>query len=452
MQTSIADFPVNAMTVSTRKRRDIHVIIFAINVALVIIGYGLAGYTNKASLMPMKLLRIVFMVFSLLYLFNTKKDFQYIFKGRASWIMWIFIVTNLYVVPFSTIVSISLEKVINLIPFFIYLNYFIVYLNRMYDKEYSLSLLVKIISIVYSLPIISFLIFGGSFSQKDIYGAEIAGFVSNHYGWSSTLFLATGFDTIKNNRKVSLFYKLFIIGGSLPALYVLAISGSRSGYLTFTLCFLLFVLRNKKTNIPFKIIATIGAIYFVSQLYLDTDSALSKRIEKTETQVEQGDARTSTRQLGFDIMMEHPDRFFTGFGFYTFKETLLELDETGKARKFTTSIHNSYLELFFGSGVLIFMFFLLFFIGKTIYGFTIRHSSMYTFLPPVIIIPYFENNFNPGQFLFFPWFAIMFYYIHYYERQRALLVEEPSIDAKNNYENLPYWLNNREGLQPTAKL
>jgi hypothetical protein len=45
-----------------------------------------------------------------------------------------------------------------------------------------------------------------------------------------------------------------------------------------------------------------------------------------------------------------------------------------------------------------------------------------------MIIPLFENNFNPGQFLFFPWFAIMFYYIHYNERQIKIdteLVSKP---------------------------
>jgi O-antigen ligase len=281
------------------------------------------------------------------------------------------------------------------------------------------------------LPILSFLLFGGSFDQKDIYGTEIAGFVSNHYGWSSAIFIATGLDTLKNSLKVSLFYKIFIIIGSPIAFYVLAISGSRSGYFTFVLCFVLFVIKNRKTHPLFKILTTIGAIYFVSQLYFDPDSALSKRIEKTEKQVEQGDARTSTRQLGFDIMMNHPDRLFTGFGFYTFRETLLELDESGTARHFTTSIHNSYLELFFGSGVLVFMFFMLFFISKTIYGFIIRHSSFYTFLPPIIIIPYFENNFNPGQFLFFPWFTIMFYYIHYHERQKPLSTEQPLTEVNN---------------------
>lgn len=71
MLASVANYSTHYTLVSTpAKQRDIHIIIFAINVALVVIGYGLAGYTNKATLTPMKLLRIVFMAFSLFYLFN----------------------------------------------------------------------------------------------------------------------------------------------------------------------------------------------------------------------------------------------------------------------------------------------------------------------------------------------------------------------------------------------
>lgn len=397
-----------------KKKVDYHVVLFSINVALVVIGYGLAYPTGFSSLLPMMILRILVLGMSLLYLFNSQKQYLYIFKGTASWIMWVFLAINVYVIPFSTDISLSINKFVNIVPYFFYLNYFIIYLNRVYEKQHILNLLLGIFNIVYALPIISYLLFGGSVQEEDIYGKVVGGFVSNHYGWTSAIFLATSLDVIKNSISASKLRKAGMLLFALLALYIMAISGSRSSYLTFVLSFLLFILRTKNTSIPLKIIISLLAIYFIIGLYGDKESALNKRIEKTETQLEKGDARTVSRNLGFDTMAEYPFAIVTGFGFFTFREAMALLNPTVTE---VVGLHNSYLELFFGCGLFVFTFFLVFFVGKTVWNFTIYHSNRYTFLPPILLIPFFENNFNPGQFLFFPWFAIMFYYIHYNEQQ-----------------------------------
>jgi hypothetical protein len=408
-----------------KKPIDYHVVFFFINAALVIIGYGLAYPTNFASLVPMKVLRILVLAASLFYLFNSRKSYTYIFKGTSTWVMWIFFVLHLYVLPFSVDVPVSVTKFVNIIPYFFYLNYFIIYLYRVYEKEHILNLLLNILNIIYALPILSYVLFGGNVQGEDIYGQVVGGFVSNHYGWTSAVFLTTSLDLIKNYPAISKTRKVGMLAFVPIAFYVLLISGSRSSYLTFILSFLLFIIKTRNTSIALKVITVMLSLYAVVSLYGIKESALNKRLEKTETQLEKGDARTVARNLGFDTMVKQPFALATGFGFFAYPEAMLILNP--KITKIV-GLHNSYLELFFGSGVFIFAFFLVFFVIKTLWKFGVYHSARYVFLPPIMIIPLFENNFNPGQFLFFPWFAIMFYYIHYNERQIKIdteLVSKP---------------------------
>ncbi|QHT66079.1 O-antigen ligase family protein [Rhodocytophaga rosea] len=421
-------------------KRDYHVVLFFWNVAMVIIGYGLANVTGMASLAPMKILRIVLLAFSLIYLFNSRKQYVYIFKGRSSWIIWAFIALNMYVLPFSASMAISLEKFINLVPYFIYLNYFIIYLHRRYNKEQILNMILNVFNIVYVIPLFSFIFLGGNFSQEDIYGEMVGGFISNHYGWSSAIFITTTVDLLRNDYSLSKKRRIIIFFLLLLSCYVLVISGSRSGYLTVALCFLLFILRNTNSSLFVKLASVLLVSFFVIQLYGNENSAFNKRLDKTETQLEKGDARTQTYALGYETMADNPSTIITGFGFYAFREALISFNKEITIDKLKISLHNSYYELLFGSGIFIFTFFVVLFVLNTLLSFFRFHSAHYIFLPPLIFIPFFENNFNPGQFLFFPWFSIMFYYMHYREKQIMISVhsapEATTTDLIYNQKNV----------------
>jgi hypothetical protein len=178
--------------------------------------------------------------------------------------------------------------------------------------------------------------------------------------------------------------------------------------------------------------STIIAVYFIAQLYANKDSALNKRIQKTETQLEKGEARGTVYRLGFQTMVENPGTLVTGFGFYAFKDALFNLNKNVTAKQLRINLHNSYYELLFGTGFLVFTFFMLFFVLRSSLYFFLYHSSKYVFLPPILLIPLFENNFNPGQFLFFPWFIIMFYYIYYKEKQIRLSDKPYSTETNTN--------------------
>jgi hypothetical protein len=103
---------------SQKKKTDYHVVLFFINVALVVIGYGLANPTGFASVLPMMMLRILVLGVSLVYLFNSKKNYIYLFKGSSSWVMWVFFALNIYVLPFSVNLTYSVNKFVNIVPYF----------------------------------------------------------------------------------------------------------------------------------------------------------------------------------------------------------------------------------------------------------------------------------------------------------------------------------------------
>ncbi|MDJ1467039.1 O-antigen ligase family protein [Cytophagaceae bacterium DM2B3-1] len=282
-----------------------------------------------------------------------------------------------------------------------------------------LILILRVFNLVYGFPVIAFLL-SGSLGEKDIYGDAVGGFANNHYGWACAMFLLTSLDLYRNDPSLSKKHLWFIRILTPLAVILLSISGSRSGYLTFSLGFLLFILRNSNTHLAVKLFSVLLVSLLVFQLYGDPESALNKRLNKTEKQLKEGEARTQLADLCFETMASYPETMLTGFGFYAFRDALLKLNSKYNPQKLKINLHNSYYELLFGCGYLIFVFFLLFFPLRTILIFALKHSSKYVFLPPIILIPLFENNFNPGQFMFYPWFVIMFYYLHYSETQTPI--------------------------------
>ena len=69
--------------------------------------------------------------------------------------------------------------------------------------------------------------------------------------------------------------------------------------------------------------------------------------------------------------------------------------------------HNSYYEILFGVGIILFLVFLSFMMFRPLIRY-IKYYAKYTLLlPPLMILPFFESNLTGGQFLFFPWFTFM---------------------------------------------
>ncbi len=107
------------------------------------------------------------------------------------------------------------------------------------------------------------------------------------------------------------------------------------------------------------------------------DSALSKRINKTKYQIESTkgvkgddyllnsaenvDARIASRSIGVIIFERNPQLYFTGQGIFQFKEAIQKYMPSISVEYFKSGIHNSYLEIYFGCGVLVFIYFIWYF-------------------------------------------------------------------------------------------
>ncbi len=417
MSSSVLATATPAHPVRIPGRRDWNLLLLGVNVGLVVLSYWLAGLLGMGINAVTKPLRIVVLAGSLGYLLFMSRGARFYFRGANSWRFWLFMVLNLLVLPFSYDFYTSFEKLFNLIPYLFYLNYVTVYLLRNFTPSELLIRLLDVFNIVYAFPVATFFLFGVGLAATNIYGEIIGGFVNNHYGWASSLFLATSWDLYRNKPDMSKLRRWATLLLCPLALFLLAVSGSRSSYVSFALCFLIFVVRNANTNIILKGLTVVLVAVFVLWLYQDKTSALSQRMEKTETQLKKGEARFKMAKVCWDKMMEHPQIILTGYGFYAYGQAVLELDGLEALEEVKVGLHNSYYDLFFGCGWVVMLFFLVAYVLPTLITFFVRHSGRFIFLPPLMLIPFFESNFNPGQFLFFPWFIIMFYYAFRGERQ-----------------------------------
>lgn len=382
-------------------RDDVHVILLVINVLLIVIGYGLAGFTGMASNIIMLPLKTLVLVFSFIHILNDAKSITY----RYSVLVFFFVFLIFLFACFSSDIFRTISRSFPFIFPFVYLYLSLSYMLTKYSQESVIRFFVYLFNVIYSLPILSFYFLGGSFALNDIYGEVIGGFVSNHLGWSSLLFLLTSYDLYSNKilKGKYLGYVLLLL---LPSVYLLFISGNRASYLSFIIVFLVFAVRNNQINILFKGMVIALSFYLISSQLDDKDSALSKRLHKTELQMEDSeenkDTRATARKIGFNVMEENPMTYITGLGLFSFRESVKYYMPSVNSELVRSGVHNSYLELYFGSGIIVFFIFFIFFIIKPIFNYLIYYSDRFTFVLPFFIIPFFESNLGGGQFLFYP--------------------------------------------------
>jgi hypothetical protein len=131
------------------------------------------------------------------------------------------------------------------------------------------------------------------------------------------------------------------------------------------------------------------------------DSSINNRLTDTENQIETGEQRIEIANAGFAYLNENKIRWITGAGMFNYEEVM-------HGRVMSEDYHNSYFEVLFGGGIILFLLFMSFMFFRPFYYYVKYYSTYFTFLPPLVIIPFFESNLTGGQFLFFPWFCLSF--------------------------------------------
>ena len=384
-------------------RWDWHLIAFFLNVVTVIIGYSL----RDSSFQAIKAFRTGLVFISLFALFFNQKRIRFSFDDNKNWVIWVFLLLNLVVIPFSVDFFWSIERLLSWIPFVVYVNYFIVYLFRQYSKDEAQIKLLQIFNIVYFYPVAVMFLTGVMFQTTNIYGQNISGFKANVLGWACTVFVLTGFDLYTNRNDSKLVKRLFLLLAVI-SLWGIVLTGSRSSYVSLAVATMVLVLRSQQISFSFKVV--VGLCIFVFAYYIITspDSVINLRSQYANIRQTKGEIRFELADKAFQTMLKYPTLIFTGFGFDNFKAGLSAYGGI----KTDLASHNSYLELLFSSGLFTFLFFLILFAGNAILKYLRFDSSRFVYVPMLIIVPYFESNLNAGQFLFFPWMTVLFFYIH----------------------------------------
>ncbi len=390
--------------------------------AFVIIGYGLGVISEGLATVIFQPLKVLFLLYSMLQITQFYQNDIVLKK------VYIFGALVLLSILFSVNSLGSLKRVFVLILPMIYIAASLRALFMMYDWDDILVAILKSFRWIFAIPSISFILFGGDLSETDMYGDIIGAFVSNHYGWGAFLFITSHWLLIqyKESRIISIWTALVVFN-----LFLLLISGSRSGLLSLLIAFV-FWFFSKRGHVVIKLGITILFIYITISL-LNSDSAISKRLDKTQTQLEVNeentdddyysnsaymvDSRATARAIGSLAFINNPQLFLTGMGIFQFREGLAKYAPWADSNYYRSGVHSSYLEIYFGCGFLVFAFFLWHFTLKPILIYIkYLRTQLLFFVGVAIIIPFFESNITGGQFLFYPWFISVFFLLYFKEQ------------------------------------
>lgn len=390
---------MSSRPISKTVNSDPILLLLGLNMVLVIVGYALAVLTGKASVEPMLLLKYAVLLLSILYFFRTKRIILTLLMG---YLQPLFLLSAAFVVfaLLSTDPVASIIRVLTYIVPFLYVAFSVGYLLLCYPTLSVLHAFIGAINWVYFIPIISFFLTGGKLSDTNIYFItsenEESAFVSNHYGWSGTLFLLTGIDLLRNVPLPWWRKTLILIFGVLGA-YLVLISGNRTSWLSLILVALVFIFKYKRLRFYQKALISLLPLALIVYLIQDPKSAINVRAEKSQTQQAKGESRFNRAQLMVSYFNQSPDLWVTGIGMFN----------KDKIKSITSwpGYHNSYFDVLFGSGIMVFAIFLYFIVLRPVWNYLRYYATYYLFFIPLLVIPYFESNLTGGQFLFFPWFT-----------------------------------------------
>ncbi len=370
-----------------------------LNAFFVIIGYGLAVASNLASVEIAKVIKSIFLFGSVSYLFITnrvKPTFKYFDFGSTPFLFCLLMFVFTLVTPD---IFDSLNTLQTFVIPFLYIYFSLAYLISKYGIKTILQGIHWGILLIYSIPGLSYIFFGGDLSNTNIYGVEEGqAFVSNHYGWASALYILS-FIFVIRNIKLKKFIKLFLWSVLIIATVLLFSSANRASWLSMSVAMIPLLLHYKGLKRWHKLTISCILVGFIIFFLSDPGSSINFQINRTLKQENEGEARFEVTAFMFNHFNDNPIDWFTGVGLFNY--------DLLKNKTELTGYHNSYWVILFGGGIPLFLVFLSFMVFRPAYRF-IKYYSKYTLLfAPLLIIPFFESDLTGGQFLFFPWFTFM---------------------------------------------
>ena len=223
-------------------RRDFNFWFLLLNMLLVLLGYAFVYAMGLSYAAPAKSARLLFLFISIAYLIRSYPvsilRVPYLRQPLILLLVSLFMISVL----FSEHITYSIGRTLTFVIPFLYIFFCIKYLILKYGFNSAFYGFNFAVNLVYMLPLVTFLYTGASFQLTNIYGdTKESGlmFVSNHFGWSSAIFLLSGFDLLTSKR-LNRFNVYVIYIMALLSVYLLLISGSRSSLLSVGLALMVF--------------------------------------------------------------------------------------------------------------------------------------------------------------------------------------------------------------------
>lgn len=379
-------------------------LLLSINAVAVIIGYALSVATDGASIPMMKLFKQVILVLSIFYTM-LQPDFKKSLRALNNAGLVIFLSVLLPVLAvFTEDVFGAINRVQTLIVPMLYVMFSMSILLYRYGQIQLIKWFCWMTTVVYAIPVISYVIYGGGFSGRTIYvGQETEDlvFISNQFGWASSMVFISSFCLLTVSQP-SQRVKALLVPLYLLSVYLIIVAGNRTSLLAVVLSFVVLLLRTKTIGFFPKIILILIPLGFVYYLQGVENSAIDFLVQRTKQQQEvTGEGRLNIMNSVLKAFDRSPWLWITGVGIFDGTA----LNEKGNEFK---GYHNSYWDLLFGLGIPLFLLFMKFMLFDPLKAFIQRVSKIDLVFVPLAVIPFFESNLTGGQFLFFPWFMYIF--------------------------------------------
>jgi hypothetical protein len=405
----------------TEVRNDKFIVVFFLNALLVVISYYVANAmpSGYSFLKFLKTGLLIYSVFDMiLYNFNHK---EIAISGVKMVYIFLFLFLILLTIPFSVDPSESFSRYVTFIGGIIYLALFSKYISSAYTIR-KVSLIFCIICFVaYLLPVLIALIklpFLASVQFK-IYGdkaiATSLGFMSNNFGWSGAIVFLSAF-TMLSNFDIKTKGRIFFMSFMLFSIFLILVSQSRSSLVIMAIALILIIIgAGIKISYKFLLAFTILSILFINNEYNLIDLGTSRFNDKLV-----GNRVNFNKEIRVIILDNTRDFFYFnqtfflhGFGLGVFVKAYQKYINAAN----DMDMHNTYAQLLYECGIFPFAVFVGFFLLPSVWKYFLYLRKYLIFLP-FIILPYFENNLNSGQFVFFPFFFTLFF-VSSFKRQRV---------------------------------
>jgi hypothetical protein len=374
---------------------------FSINVGLLVLAFGLAGFGVVAA--GIKILRSVIIAVSIVLILVQKKRKDNIFPFL---VLILFTCSVFFILTFFSVDrGHSFGKLGLLIPFLIYLGLLTDSLKSV-NTDVIIFKVASILQLWFFIPVITFYLNFNSVISYNflIYGEVIGGFVSNQIGWSTVIFIISSLILRKhsNNR-----YTWFFI---ILAIFPLLISSSRSSYMGLVVCSVLFFLIKSNLRQKVKVSLFVLALVVIGN-GLISDKKKEKLLITYRLSNKSDVYKLNKVDPRVQALRDVTSVFDNGYSMVGIGLNMPEKYTARVLKREVEGLHNSHLIALFGFGYIGFSFYLLCFIllpliGYAIYG--IRNGDV--LYPLFFLLSSTEHNLGGGQFIFIPWIFLSFYY------------------------------------------